>query len=93
MGSPPYRLRRADSPVNISQIFKSSYQFTNGELKKTLQQVKRLRLIFTAMTKRKATVESKAEELEMEESSSADSDSDTVKDPLVPVDPKRLSFD
>lgn len=31
------------------------------------------------MTKRKATVESKAEELEMEESSSADSDSDTVK--------------
>jgi hypothetical protein len=31
------------------------------------------------MTKRKATVESKAEELEMEESSSADSDSDMVK--------------
>ena len=34
------------------------------------------------MTKRKATLESKAEELEMEESSSADSDSDTVETPL-----------
>lgn len=37
------------------------------------------------MTKRKAAIESKAEELEMEESSSANSDNDMVKDvPLVP---------
>lgn len=35
------------------------------------------------MTKRKATVESKAEELEMEESSSAESDSDMVKSLVV----------
>ena len=34
------------------------------------------------MTKRKAAVESRAEELEMEESSSADSDSDMVESPL-----------
>ncbi len=35
-----------------------------------------------AMTKRKATVDSKAEELEMDESSSAEGDSDEVKSPL-----------
>ena len=42
------------------------------------------------MTKRKATIESKAEELEMEESSSAKSDSDMVRSPLAQINPIRL---
>ncbi len=45
------------------------------------------------MTKRKATAESKAEELEMEESSSAESDSDMVKSPFyVSISSDWLNF-